>query len=186
MGRIVAASTPELIPDLKEARVADHPWFTKAMKSKSIGEYAVQDVGTTDLERNSRSTLIYSGAVRQNGLRNGEVIGVLGSLFDWVTESGKILKTCLPKDKNGKRIQGCIAFYANRDFEVIETSDASAIPLGSIPDLPAEHRELASGQSESGVLRFGNSVYIMGSSRSKGYREYQGLGWSAHILRPLF
>lgn len=186
MGRIVAASTPELIPDLKEARVADHPWFTKAMKSKSIGEYAVQDVGTTDLERNGRSTLIYSGAVRQNGLRNGEVIGVLGSLFDWVTESGKILKTCLPKDKNGKRIQGCIAFYANRDFEVIETSDAAAIPLGSIPDLPAEHRELASGQSASGVLRFGNSVYIMGSSRSKGYREYQGLGWSAHILRPLF
>jgi len=186
MGRIVAASTPELIPDLKEARVADHPWFTKAMKSKSIGEYAVQDVGTTELERNGRSTLIYSGAVRQNGLRNGEVIGVLGSLFDWVTESGKILRTCLPKDKNGKRIQGCIAFYANRDFEVIETSDASAIPLGSIPDLPAEHRELASGQSASGVLRFGNSVYIMGSSRSKGYREYLGLGWSAHILRPLF
>jgi len=186
MGRIVAASTPELIPDLKEARVADHPWFTKAMKSKSIGEYAVQDVGTTELERNSRSTLIYSGAVRQNGLRNGEVIGVLGSLFDWVTESGKILRTCLPKDKNGKRIQGCIAFYANRDFEVIETSDAAAIPLGSIPDLPAEHRELASGQSASGVLRFGNSVYIMGSSRSKGYREYLGLGWSAHILRPLF
>jgi len=186
MGRIVAASTPELIPDLKEARVADHPWFTKAMKSKSIGEYAVQDVGTTDLERNGRSTLIYSGAVRQNGLRNGEVIGVLGSLFDWVTESGKILRTCLPKDKNGKRIQGCIAFYANRDFEVIETSDAAAIPLGSIPDLPAEHRELASGQSASGVLRFGNSVYIMGSSRSKGYREYLGLGWSAHILRPLF
>jgi len=186
MGRIVAASTPELIPDLKEARVADHPWFTKAMKSKSIGEYAVQDVGTTELERNSRSTLIYSGAVRQNGLRNGEVIGVLGSLFDWVTESGKILRTCLPKDKNGKRIQGCIAFYANRDFEVIETSDPAAVPLGSIPDLPAEHRELASGQSASGVLRFGNSVYIMGSSRSKGYREYVGLGWSAHILRPLF
>jgi len=186
MGRIVAASTPELIPDLKEARVADHPWFTKAMKSKSIGEYAVQDVGTTELERNSRSTLIYSGAVRQNGLRNGEVIGVLGSLFDWVTESGKILRTCLPKDKNGKRIEGCIAFYANRDYEVIETSDAAAVPLGSIPDLPAEHRELASGQSASGVLRFGNSVYIMGSSRSKGYREYQGLGWSAHILRPLF
>jgi hypothetical protein len=186
MGRVVAASTPELIPDIKEARVADHPWFTRAMKSKSIGDYAVQDVGPTELERNGRSSLIYSGAVRQNGARNGEVIGVLGSLFDWVTESGKILKTCLPKDKNGKRIQGCIAFYANRDFEVIESSDAGVIPLGSIPDLPLEHRELAAGQSASGVLRLGDLVYIIGSSRSKGYREYQGLGWSAHILRPLF
>jgi hypothetical protein len=186
MGRIVAASNPELIPDIKDARVADHPWFNRAMRSKNAGDYAVQDVGPTDLERGSRSSLIFSGAVRENGSRNGEVIGVLGSLFDWVTESGKILKTCLPKDRNGKRIQGCIAFYASRDFEVIETSDSQIVPLGSTPELPAEHRELAAGQSASGVFRLGDHVYIMGSSRSKGYREYQGLGWSAHILRPLF
>jgi len=186
MGRIIAASNPELIPDIRDARVADHTWFTKAMRSKNVGEYAVQDVGVTDLERSSRSSLIFSGAVRENGSRSGEIIGVLGSLFDWVTESGKILKTCLPKDRNGKRIQGCIAFYASKDLEVLESSDAQIVPLGSVPELPAEHRELQAGQSASGVFRFGDRVYIMGSSRSKGYREYQGLGWSAHILRPLF
>jgi hypothetical protein len=186
MGRVVAASNPELIPDMKDARVADHPWFNKSMRCKTFGEYAVQDVGESDLERGGRRSLIYSGAVRANGARDGEVVGVLGSLFDWVTESGKILKTCLPKDRNGKRIQGCIAFYASRNFEVIETSDAQIVPLGSTPELPPEHRELAAGQSASGVFRLGDHVYIMGSSRSKGYREYQGLGWSAHILRPLF
>lgn len=186
MGRVLAASNPELIPDIKDARVADHPWFTKSMRSKNFGEYAVQDVGETDLERASRRSLIYSGAVRANGARDGEVVGVLGSLFDWVTESGKILKTCLPKDRNGKRIQGCVAFYASRNFEVIETSDPQLVPLGATPELPLEHRELAAGQSASGVLRLGEHIYIMGSSRSKGYREYQGLGWSAHILRPLF
>ena len=186
MGRILAASNPELVPDIRDARVADHLWFTKAMRSKNSGEYTVQDVGPTDLERGSRSSLIFSGAVRNGGSRSGEVIGVLGSLFDWVTESGKILKTCLPKDRHGKRIQGCIAFYASRSNEVIETSDAQTIPLGSSPELPIEHRELAPGESASGVFRLGDHVYIMGSSRSKGYREYQGLGWSAHILRPLF
>ena len=186
MGRILAASNPELVPDIRDARVADHLWFTKAMRSKNSGEYTVQDVGPTDLERGSRSSLIFSGAVRNGGSRSGEVIGVLGSLFDWVTESGKILKTCLPKDRHGKRIQGCIAFYASRNNEVIETSDAQTIPLGSSPELPIEHRELAPGESASGVFRLGDNVYIMGSSRSKGYREYQGLGWSAHILRPLF
>ncbi len=129
-GRVVAASMPELIPDGRDTCVADHPWFTKAMKSKSISEYAVQDVGATDLERNKRPALIYSGAVRCNGSRSEEVVGVLGSLFDWVTESGKILKTCLPKDKNGKRIHGCVAFYANRDFEVIESTDPTLIPVG--------------------------------------------------------
>ncbi len=186
MGRIIAASTPELIPDMKEARVADHPWFTRAMRSKTISDYSVQDVGGTDLERGNRSSLIYSGAVRQNGARNGEVVGALGSLFDWVTESGKILKTCLPKDKNGKRIQGSVAFYANKDLEVIESTDTQIVPLGPMNDLPIEHRELQAGESASGVFRLGDRVYIMGSSRSKGYREYTGLGWSAHILRPLF
>ncbi len=80
------------MPDVRDARVADHLWFTKAMRSKNSGEYTVQDVGPTDLERGSRSSLIFSGAVRENGSRTGEVIGVLGSLFDWVTESGKILQ----------------------------------------------------------------------------------------------
>jgi len=186
MGKIVAASTPELIPDFNGVRVADHPWFTKAMRSKGIDEYTVQDVGQTELERNSRSSLIYSGAVRQNGARTGEVIGVLGSLFDWVTESGKILKTCLPKDKNGKRIQGCVAFYASSDLEVIESTDSQLIPLGTIPELPVDHRDLQPGESASGILRLNGHVYIIGSSRSKGYREYRGMGWSAHILRPLF
>jgi len=111
---------------------------------------------------------------------------VLGSLFDWVTESGKILKTCLPKDKNGKRIQGCVAFYASSDLEVIESTDSQLIPLGTIPELPVDHRDLQPGESASGILRLNGHVYIIGSSRSKGYREYRGMGWSAHILRPLF
>ncbi|XZE34408.1 PDC sensor domain-containing protein [Pirellulaceae bacterium SH501] len=186
MGRLIAASTPELVPDLRDVRVADHPWFTRAMKSKLGGEYAVQDVGQTELERNDRPSLIFSAPIRQNGSRNGEIIGVIGSLFDWVTESGKVLKTCLPKDKNGKKIPGCIAFYTNKNFEVIESSDPSIVALHSVPDLPNEHRELAVGESVSGVLHFNGQNYIIGSSRSKGYREYEGLGWSAHILRPLF
>ena len=186
MGRILTASTPELIPNVKEARVADHPWFVGAMRNSTGSRYAVQDVGECELERAARSTIIFSGAVRQKGDRGEEIIGVLGSLFDWVTESGKILKTCLPKDKNGKRIDGCVAFYANHQHEVIESTDKEKVPLGSVPDLPEIHCDLESGESASGVLRLGERVYIIGSSRSKGYREYEGLGWYAHILRPLF
>jgi hypothetical protein len=186
MGRILTASTPELIPDVKEARVADHPWFVGAMRNNNSVRYCVQDVGQSELERAARGTMVFSGAVRQNGERENEIIGVLGSLFDWVTESGKILKTCLPKDKNGKRIEGCVAFYANQHLEVIESTDKEKIPLGSIPDLPEVHSELNAGDSSSGVLKLGDDFYIIGSSRSKGYREYAGLGWYAHILRPLF
>lgn len=186
MGRIVTASVPELIPEVKDIRVADHPWFVRAMRSKKSSEYAVQDVGETSLERGNNRSLIYSGGIRQNGKRSGDCIGVLGSLFDWVTESSKILKTCLPKDKNGKRIEGCVAFYTNRDSEVIESTDLNVVPLSVVPELPSEHRELSPGESASGVVQLCGKTYIIGSSHSKGYREYAGLGWSAHILRPLF
>ncbi len=186
MGRIVTASTPELIPDFQGVRVADHSWFVRAMRTKDSTEYSVQDVGETELERGARRSLIYSGAVRRDGARAGECVGVLGSLFDWVTESGKILRTCLPKNRNGKRIEGCVAFYTNSEGEVIESTDESLIPLSITPELPELHRDLAIGQSVSGVLRMNDEIYIIGSSRSKGYREYKGLGWSAHILRPLF
>ena len=69
---------------------------------------------------------------------------------------------------------------------MIESTDKDIIDLNTVPELPEEHRELERGESTSGVLRLGEKVYIIGSSRSKGYREYEGLGWSAHILRPLF
>jgi hypothetical protein len=186
MGRVITASTPELIPSFSDVRVADHQWFVKAIRSKKPAEYCVQDVGQTELERGDRRSLIYSGAVRRDGARDGESIGVLASLFDWETESGKILKTCLPKDRDGKRIEGCVAFYTNKDMHVIETTDSSLIPLSGVPELPPENQRLKEGESTSGVLRMGERVYIIGSSRSKGYREYEGLGWSAHILRPLF
>lgn len=186
MGRVITASTPELIPSFTEVRVADHPWFVKAIRSRKPGEYSVQDVGQTELERGDRRSLIYSGAVRRDGARDGESIGVIASLFDWETESGKILKTCLPKDRHGKRIEGCVAFYTNRKMQVIETTDANLIPLSDMPELPSQNQHLKEGESTSGVIRMKDHVYIIGSSRSKGYREYEGLGWSAHILRPLF
>jgi len=27
--------------------------------------------------------------------------------------------------------------------------------------------------------------YIIGSSRTQGYREYRGLEWTAHVVRPI-
>lgn len=35
------------------------------------------------------------------------------------------------------------------------------------------------------VFRVGGRSYLLGSSRTKGYREYGGLGWCAHVARPI-
>ena len=53
-------------------------------------------------------------------------------------------------------------------------------------DLPDQISELQAGDTVSGVFEYKDERYIFGSSRTKGYREYEGLGWFAHVLRPIF
>ena len=130
--------------------------------------------------------MIYSGGVRKNGEREGDTIGVLGILFDWDTEAKKILQTCLPADRQGMTIDGSAAIYTNNQFEIIETTDGERFPVGMKFDLSDQISDLQAGETVSGVLEYQEKRYIFGSSRTKGYREYEGLGWFAHVLRPIF
>lgn len=184
-GEIIASSRSEDRNKLRTVSVYDDQWFLMAMRTNKSSEYAVQDVVQSKLEPRKERSLIYSGGVRVGGARTGDPIGVVGILFDWDTEAKKILATCLPKDRDGQLIGGCAAFYTNANHEVIETTDPEHFPVGKQIALPSAHLQLKAGQSTSGLLILNGQRYIMGSSRTKGYREYNGLGWQAHVLRPI-
>ncbi|WP_437230982.1 PDC sensor domain-containing protein [Planctomicrobium sp. SH661] len=184
-GEIVASARNEDRHRLRTVSVSDDPWFLMAMRQANSSEYAVQDVQKSKLESYKERSLIYSGGVRLNGAREGDPIGVVGILFDWDTEGKKILTTCLPKTRGGELIDGCAAFYTNSNREIIETTDPEHFPVGAIIDLPAAHTKTKAGQSASGLFVRNGQRYILGSSRTKGYREYAGLGWSAHVVRPI-
>jgi hypothetical protein len=123
--------------------------------------------------------------VRRKGARQGDSLGVLGTLFDWDTEAKKILSTCLPLDSSGASIAGSAAFYTNAKGEVIESTCEETFPVGTLLELPPKAAGLGRGETTSGIFRSGGRNYLLGSSRTKGYREYAGLGWSAHVARPL-
>ncbi len=184
-GEIVACSKMELRNELKKVNVSDQEWFQNGMRTQRSNEYAVQDVQTSVLEKHKDRSLIYSGGIRAEGAREGDSTGVLGVLFDWDTEAGKILENCLPRDRDGNYIAGCAAFYTSATHEVIETTDPETFPVGMVVDLPPEHHNLQPGQSSSGIFNQGEKRYILGTSRTQGYREYQGLAWCAHVVRPL-
>lgn len=183
-GDIIACSKTELRNELRKINVSEHEWFQQGLRTARSTEYAVQDVAASPLERTRGSSLVYAGGVRREGAREGEAIGVLGVLFDWDTEAQKILRTCLPRDRDGKVIPGCASFYTARDGRIVESSDA-AFAVGSHADLPAAIADLPAGAATTGVLTHGGRRYLVGSCRTKGYREYRGLGWSAHIVRPV-
>ncbi len=185
-GDIKACSRTELKNELSKINVSDQIWFQMGMRTAFSSEYAVQDVASSSLEKNKERSLIYSGGVRKDGEREGDTIGVLGILFDWDTEAKKILETCLPTDRQGVIIEGSAAVYTNNEFEVIETTDAERFPVGMKLNFPDQISELKAGETVSGVWEYKEKRYIFGSSRTKGYREYEGLGWFAHVLRPIF
>ena len=184
-GEIVASARSEDRHKLRSVSVCDDSWFLMAMRTNQSSEYAVQDVMPSRLEPRRERSLIYSGGVRAGGARSGDPVGVVGILFDWDTEGKKILTTCLPKDRDGRRIEGCAAFYTNAAREIIETTDPENFPVGRQLTLPPGHGELKAGQSASGLWTVDGRRFVTGSSRAKGYREYAGLGWVAHVVRPI-
>jgi hypothetical protein len=184
-GNIVACSRTELRNELSKINVSDQTWFQQGMRTTGSSEYAVQDVQKSPLEKGNRS-LIYSGGVRRHGSREGESIGVLGILFDWDTEAKKILSACLPRTPAGVIIDGSAAFYTNRHGEIIETTAEESFAVGSKPALPEQVQSIGQGDTAATVFQHQDTQYLLGSSRTKGYREYQGLAWCAHVVRPLY
>lgn len=184
-GQVIATSRTESRGELKQLDLSNEEWFLEAMRTNSFSKYGVGDVSHSFLERHKDTSLIYSGGVRKEGAREGEAIGVLGILFDWDNEARKVLDSCLQKDEDGKRINGTQAFYTNRHGKIIESTDQELFKVGIDLKLSDGHSNLESGQSFSGIFEFGGKRYLMGTSKTKGYREYKGLAWSAHVIRPI-
>ena len=182
-GRIVANSKAENRDKLQGQSVSDHYWFRQGMQMHNLVQFAAQDVCDSDLE-NENTSLIYCSAILENGQRSGKPVGVLGILFDWENQAQPILAGCLPRINN-EVVQGGAAFYVNRDCVVIATTDERNFPISKLVDLPPENVNLKDGESASGIFSSNNQKYIIGSSGSNGYREYKGLGWTAHVVRAI-
>lgn len=185
-GDFVACSRNEFKNELKQKNYSNTNWFQEGMRTIDSNRYCVNDVNESVLESKKEVSLIYIGGVRANGERKGESIGVLAIMFDWDKEAKQILETCLPRDNQGELIEGAVAFYTNQNKGIIETTDPEKYPVGKKMDLPESVINLEAGESVSNFITYKETEYIMGSSRTKGYREYEGLGWVAHILRPVY
>jgi hypothetical protein len=182
-GRIVANSKSENRDKLKRMNVSEQSWFRQGMQISRSVQFGVQDVCNSELE-NEKTSLIYCGGILENGQREGKVLGVLGIFFDWENLVSPILEGCLPRIK-GKVVDGGAAFYVNDERKVIATTDHENFAIGQTVDLPNENLSLNAGESASGIFSANDKKYIIGSSKTQGYREYEGLGWTAHVVRPI-
>jgi hypothetical protein len=182
-GRIVANSKSENRDKLKRMNVSEQSWFRQGMQISRSVQFGVQDVCNSDLE-NEETSLIYCGGILEDGQREGKVLGVLGIFFDWENLAGPILEGCLPRIKN-EVVEGGAAFYMNGEREIIASTDSDHFAIGQEVNIPTENLKLEDGESASGIFTDKGRKFIIGSSKTQGYREYTGLGWTAHVVRPI-
>ena len=89
-GNIVANGRPGQFKSIGRS-VADQDWFVAAQRTKSGDEFGFQTAHRSELI-DLQPALVYSCGVREGGLANGRLIGVLGIIFNWEALAQTIMK----------------------------------------------------------------------------------------------
>lgn len=175
-GNIIANGRPDQYRS-EGTNVSQSAWFRTALATRSGEEYGFETVTNSPLV-NNQNILTYSCTVRRNGEARGEVLGVLGILFNWDSLAQTIMyETPLsPDEKNGARV--CIIDDAGN---VLADSQNRILQQRlALPDMAALLQE-----SKNYVLTDYNQVpCVVAHAQAPGYETYS-TGWHSVIIESL-
>ncbi|MBU0724244.1 MAG: methyl-accepting chemotaxis protein [Alphaproteobacteria bacterium] len=168
-GKIIANGRPGKYP-VTGRDVSRERWFQDSLATRSGDDYAVANIATS-IDLGNRPVATYATAIRENGLSNGKVLGVLGVHFDWGPQAEAIVQ--------GVRLTGeerakTRVLLLDREFRVLAASDGKGVLTEKLP--------LQAGSRRDGFYRDekGNTV---GYALTPGYETYEGLGWYGCIVQ---
>lgn len=169
-GVVLATGRPDRYRRAIGSSVASESWFREAMATRSGTEFAVADIGTSDLlDRATVAT--YATAIRAGGEENGPVIGVLGIFFDWQNQSQGVVDSVRLTDEERSRTR-CL--LVDSRLRVIAASDRRGVLTESFALRTGGHGH-GSYSDEQGR--------VVGFAVTPGYETYKGLGWFGVIVQ---
>jgi len=176
-GRIIANGRSEEY-DIIGRDVSATPWFKGAAATANGLEYYVQDLGNCDLT--GEPAVLYSAAVRENGLTNGPVIGVLTVIFDWKQAVDIVRNVRLSEsEKAGSRV-----LLFNGKGRVIATNDGTGMLTEDLSAIDGIQRALK-GEKGFSLETINGKKTLVAYACTPGYETYRGLGWGCTILNPV-
>lgn len=176
-GRIIANGRPEQFR-LIGNDVSAEPWFRGAAATTNGLEYYVQDLGACSLTRDN--AVIYAAAIREGGMTNGRVTGVLAVIFDWKQAEYIVRNVRLSEtEQYGSRV---ILF--NGKGKVIAASDGNGVMTEDVSLTGGIQRALA-GEKGFTIETICGKKTIVAYACTPGYETYRGLGWGCAILMPV-
>jgi hypothetical protein len=156
--------------------VSDADWFHQAMASRDGTAFGVSTVHASTLV-NGKRVLVYSCAVREGGDVRGQVLGVLGILFDWDALAVTIARRTPLTADEWTRTRVCIIDGTGR---VLADSAQDGTPQLDI----SAWKGLLKQPRSSAVLRIEGRETCVAHAASPGYETYRS-GWHSLILQQV-
>lgn len=169
-GKIIACSQPDKFQKVTGADGARLPWFRKAMATTRGDQYVVDDIFHDPLH-DEKLVAVYAAAVRTAGRVDGKIIGVLGVVFDWETQSQIIVrKEASISEASWRHTR---VMLLDKNLRMIAASDKQ----GLLQPFALDHQGRQRGYYVNG------SHEVIAYAQTIGYEEYDGLGWYGVIVR---
>ncbi len=163
-GRVAANGRPERYPGVCGLDVSGESWFQQAMQTGSGDDYTVADIAACAPLGNA-PVATYAATVREGGLADGRILGVLGIHFDWGPQAEAIVKGVRLSEDEARRSRVMLLDAAHR---VIASSDGRGLLTETVPLKTGGQRAGSYIDPQGRVIAF---------HLTPGYETYGGLGW---------
>ncbi|MEK6785666.1 MAG: hypothetical protein AABY61_09315 [Nitrospirota bacterium] len=155
----------ELLPATKSSGVSEGHGDNEGRP-----QYVDDDICHDPLHDN-KLVAVYAAAVWKEGRVDGTIIGVLGVVFDWETQSQIIVQNeAFISEASWKRTR---VMLLDNDLRIIAASDKQ----GPLQPFALDHQGRQRGYTVNGAHD------VIAYARTIGYQEYDGLGWYGVIVR---
>ena len=145
-------------------------WVLQTLDLTDSQAYSVSPFSKSALYDN-RATYIY-GASITSLQDNSEVLGGIGIVFDSQPELYAMLADTLPKDKDAKIQENYFALFCDKEKNIISSTNQE-LKVGDVLYIDEAFFDLQTAQSYANIIEYKGKYYAVGSSLSKGYREYK-------------
>lgn len=175
-GNVVANGRPEQFQS-KNSNHANAEWFRTAMATDNGEQFGFQSVTESALVNGQRA-LVYSAGVRKDGDVRGELIGVLGIVFNWDALAQTIVcNTPLPSEEK-QRTRVCII-----DSSGLLLADSHNQQLHETLQFP-ELISLLGTKKHYIDAGINDRRYCVAHAKSQGFETY-ATGWHSLIMQQL-
>lgn len=175
-GSVVANGRPDLFKS-GGSSVIHSEWFQQALQSRSGNDFGFQSVHPSPLVGN-KHTLAYSCSFRSGGEANGNLLGVLGVLFNWESLAQTIVEATPIEAQDRDHVRVCII-----DRSGIVLADTKREALKDRISVEPLSQLLQSRKSFR-ILETNGQRQLFALATAPGYETYT-TGWIGLIIQNL-